>query len=242
MGVNKSIDAVLGQTFLILQGSISAAPELKGRLEQVSFTEAALGDGYDLYVAAGGQIITAFGERGQQLKATQDVNTARDLLDSQYSTLAQICKTIYQNQPDVLATLDLQTRYETPPATPEQPTPDPKPVQPSRAQAEVIGRAKRLYSGIIAQPELVTQLTPIGYPLVRLQKELADVTALENADVDQEREKGEAKGAKARQREALGKLRDWTRRFTGIVVPALSDRPDLLAQLGLKPKGRPRKA
>lgn len=46
-------------------------------------------------------------------------------------------------------------------------------------------------------------------------------------------------GAKAQQREALTKLRAWVRRFTGIVVPALSDRPDLLAQLGLKPKGRP---
>lgn len=242
MSAKQSIDSELERARLLLQGSISAAADLKGRLEQVGFTEAALGDGHDLYVAAGGQIITAFAEHGQQLKATSDVGAARDLLDSQYSSLAQICKAVFVDQPDVLATLDLQTRYETPPATPEQPTPDPKPVQPSRAQAEVIGRAKRLYSGIIAQPELVTQLTPIGYPLVRLQKELADVTALENADVDQEREKGEAKGAKARQREALGKLRDWTRRFTGIVVPALSDRPDLLAQLGLKPKGRPRKA
>ena len=242
MGAKRSIDSELERSRVLLQGSISAAPDLKGRLEQVGYTEAALGDGYDLYVAAGGQIITVYAERGQQIKSTLDVNAARDLLDSQYSMLAQICKTIFADQPDVLATLDLQTRYETPPATPQQPNPAPQPVQPSQAQAEVIGRAKRLYSGIIAQPEWVAQLTAVGYPLVRLQKELADVTALENVDVEQEREKGEAKGAKARQREALTKLRAWTRRFTGIVVPALSDRPDLLAQLGLKPKGRPRQA
>ena len=36
---------------------------------------------------------------------------------------------------------------------------------------------------------------------------------------------------------ALTALNDWVHRFTGIVVPALSDRPDLLSMLGLKPRG-----
>jgi hypothetical protein len=94
-----------------------------------------------------------------------------------------------------------------------------------------------LYEGIIAQPALVTQLTPVGYPAVRLQKELADVTALESADVVQEREKGEAKGAKAQQKAALQALNEWVHRFNGIVIPALSDCPDLLSMLGLKARG-----
>jgi hypothetical protein len=242
MGAKKSIDSELGQTFLILQGSIAAGPELKARLTAVGYTEAVLNAGYALHVAAGGQLINAFAEHGQQLKSTLDLNALRDTLDRQYSLLAQISKTVFTAQPDVLATLGLQTRYATPAAVDGQSPPDPKPVQPSQAQAEVIGRARRLYAGIIAQPDWVAQLAPVGYTLVRLQKELDDVTALENADVEQEREKGEVRGAKAKQTAALVELRAWVRRFTGIVIPALSDRPDLLSQLGLKPKGRPRKA
>ena len=43
---------------------------------------------------------------------------------------------------------------------------------------------------------------------------------------------GEAKGAKAQQKAALQALNEWVHRFNGIVVPTLSDRPDLLSMLG----------
>jgi hypothetical protein len=39
------------------------------------------------------------------------------------------------------------------------------------------------------------------------------------------------------QKAALTQLNDWVSRFSGIVVPALKDRPDLLAKMGLKPRG-----
>ena len=47
----------------------------------------------------------------------------------------------------------------------------------------------------------------------------------------------EAKGSTAAQKAALTDLKAWVSRFTGIVVPALKDRSDLLAKLGLKPRG-----
>ncbi len=49
--------------------------------------------------------------------------------------------------------------------------------------------------------------------------------------------KAEAKGSTAAQKAALTELKAWVSRFTGVVVPALKDRPDLLAKLGLKPRG-----
>ena len=237
MGEKTSIDAQLGAAKLILEGGMKAVPELKARLAAVSYDEAALTTGYDLYVAAGGQRITAYTEHGQQLGATIDLNLLRDKVEHQYSTLAQISKTVFEQEVDVLAALGLQRHKSTGPASDDPNAPAKKPARPSDAQAALVGRAKQLYGGIIAQPDLVTQLTPVGYPAERLQQELDDVTALENADVAQEREKGEAKGAKAQQKAALTALNDWVHRFTGIVVPALSDRPDLLAMLGLKPRG-----
>jgi hypothetical protein len=237
MGLNKSINAFLGQTYLILNGSITAGPDLKARLDEIGFTAPALTVAHTLYVAAGGQVITAFTEHGEQLKATLDLAGVRNTLDHQYSTLAQISKTVFMDQPAVLAALDLQTHYVAAPAPGDPNATVMKAARPSETQVEAVGRAKQLYDGLLAQPALIAQLTPVGYTADRLQQERAVVTALENADVAQEREKGEATGAKAQQKAALAQLKAWVRRFTGIVVPALSDRPDLLAMLGLKPRG-----
>jgi len=77
----------------------------------------------------------------------------------------------------------------------------------------------------------------VGYPQTRLTAELADLQSLEEADTKQESEKAEAKGATAAQAVALTDLTAWVSRFSGIVVPALKDRPDLLAKMGLKPRG-----
>jgi hypothetical protein len=49
--------------------------------------------------------------------------------------------------------------------------------------------------------------------------------------------RGEARGSTADQKARLAELNEWVSRFKGIVVPALKDRPDLLAKLGLKPRG-----
>ena len=237
MSEKTTIDAQLDEAQLILEGGIKAGPELKARLAAVSYDEAALTVGYDLFVGAGGQRIAAFAEHGQQLGATANLNLLRDKVEHQVSTLAQISKTVFEKQVDVLATLGLQGHKVTVPDSKDPNATVKKAARPSEAQAALIGRAKQLYGGIIAQPALVTQLTPVGYTVVRLQQELADVTALESADVVQEREKGEAKGAKAKQKAALQELNAWVHRFTGIVVPALSDRPDLLSMLGLKARG-----
>ena len=70
-----------------------------------------------------------------------------------------------------------------------------------------------------------------------MQQELNDVTALGNADAVQEREKGEATASTVDQKAALKEMKDWIRRFRGIVVPALKDKPQYLTALGLKPRG-----
>lgn len=123
------------------------------------------------------------------------------------------------------------------PQPPEDPEKPPKPRRPSRAQAEFLDRARGLYQGAIKDAALAVELATVGYPLTRLQAELADVSAVEAADVAQESEKAERKGGTAAQRAALTTLNEWVSRFTGIVVPALKDRPDLLAKMGLKPRG-----
>jgi hypothetical protein len=107
----------------------------------------------------------------------------------------------------------------------------------SEAQAAFFDRARILYTNAQNDPAIAAELATVGYPATRLAAEQADLQALEDADIKQEVEKAEAKGGTAAQKAALTELNAWVSRFTGIVVPALKDRPDLLAKLGLKPRG-----
>ena len=59
---------------------------------------------------------------------------------------------------------------------------------------------------------------------------------IDNGKSLQEIEKAGAKGSTAAQKAALTQLNEWVSRFKGIVVPALKDRPDLLAKMGFKPR------
>lgn len=105
------------------------------------------------------------------------------------------------------------------------------------SQAAFFDRARILYNNALNDPAIAAELVTVGYPQTRLTAELTDLQSLEDADTKQEIEKAEAKGSAAAQKAALTELKAWVSRFTGIVVPALKDRPDLLAKMGLKPRG-----
>jgi len=107
----------------------------------------------------------------------------------------------------------------------------------SQAQAAFFDRARVLYSNALKTPEIAAELATVGYPQTRLTEELNDLTALEDADTKQEAEKAEAKASTAAQKAALTELNAWVSRFSNIVIPALKDRPDFLAKMGLKPRG-----
>ena len=135
-----------------------------------------------------------------------------------------------------LTTLRLNDPKPPMPERPDDGEKPPRPRRPGRSQAAFLDRAKGLYQGAINDPALAAELATVGYPLTRLQAELADVSAVETADVTQEGEKAERKGGTSAQRTALKALDEWVSRFTGIVVPGPRDRPDLLAKMGLKPR------
>jgi hypothetical protein len=231
----------------ILDGAAEGGPDLAARLTQVGYTTAALSAGRTLYENAGGARTTAFAERGDQQGATATVNALRQKVESQYKTLAQIATTVFKDNPDAIKTLGLndgqlaQPRQSATTAA-ATPAPEGEPAQPptprlSEAQAAFFDRARILYTNAQKDPAIAAELATVGYPATRLAAEQADLQALEDADIKQEVEKAEAKGSTAAQKAALTELGAWVSRFTGIVVPALKDRPDLLAKLGLKPRG-----
>lgn len=233
----QTIADQLERARIILQGARNGDTELQTRLAAVGYTTEALTAGYRLYEAAGGARIDAFAERGDQKGATATLNDLREKAEGQYKTLAQIANTVFAADPDARRTLGLDVITPAVPRVPPVEGEPPAPPRNSKAQAVFLDQARVLYQGALAQPALVTALTAVGYPATRLEAELADITALEAADIQQEAQKAEAKAGTAAQKAALTELNAWVKRFTGIVVPALKDRPNLLDKLGLKTRG-----
>ena len=242
MGAKNSIAEQLEKARQILDGARNGEPDLTARLTQVGYDAAALSAGRTLYLKAGGARTTAFSERGDQVGATATLNALRQKVEGQYKTLEQIATTIFKDNPDATKTLGLNDGQRAQPHTPATPNPEGGPVKPptprlSDAQAAFFDRARILYTNAQKDPAIAAELAQVGYPLTRLAAEQADLQALEDADIQQESEKAEARGSTAAQKAALTELNAWISRFTGIVVPALKDRPELLAKMGLKPRG-----
>ncbi len=238
----QTIAVQLEKARVILDGVKEGGADMTTRLTAVGYTAQALTAGRTLYENAGGARVNVFAERGDQKGATANVIALRQQVESQYSTLAQIAGTVFKDDPDAYKTLGLGDGQMARPRNPAPPPPDGGPVAPpaprlSEAQAAFFDRARVLYTNALNMPEIASALDTVGYSQTRLTKELTDLKALEDADTIQEAEKAEARASTAAQRAALALLNEWVSRFSNIVVPALKDRPDLLAKLGLKPRG-----
>jgi len=235
----QTIAAQLESARVIIEGALAGDATLTARLTQVGYNNAALGAAQALLNSFGDSRVNAYAQRGDQRGATDTLDALRQKVDAQYSTLAQIAKTIFADNADALTTLGLllpkaPTLHNSTEAASDGPKASPRP---SEAQSAVLDRCRLLYRGALAQATLLTELAKVGYTEARLETEWEDVEALEKADLTQESEKSEVRGSTADQKAKLAELNEWVSRFKGIVVPALKDRPDLLAKLGLKPRG-----
>ena len=239
MGNDRSKAVELEEARHKLESAMSASPAIKARLETLSYGDTALQAGYVLYKDAGGADIAVFRQSGEQQGATLDVNLLRSQVESQAGTFGRIANAAFAD--DIVA-LTALGRHEPKPPTPapvegEEPPAD---ARPSQSQAAFLRRTHRLYEGALGDPAFLAVLSGVGYTEVRLRKELADVTALEAADIEQEREKGETAGSHTAEKTARAALKVWLKRYTAIVTAGLKDEPDWLRELTLKPIGRPR--
>jgi hypothetical protein len=242
MGSSTSKNAEMEKARAMLESAQAATGALKARLEQLGFNTTKLQEGHQLYIDAGGVALAVFAKLGDQEAATKAVNALRAKTEDQVHTLTRIAKQVFSDDVDALVTLGLRDSAPTPktggptPETPE-PTNPPKASRPSRAQAAFLAQAHRLYDGALADEGFVTKLATVGYTRERLAAELADVTALEAADITQEGQKGGLKGNRLAQQKARTDLKAWLKRYSGIVTAGMKDHPEWLTTLTLKARG-----
>lgn len=95
-----------------------------------------------------------------------------------------------------------------------------------------------LYQSLLDDQALLAAMAAVCYPQAQLEAELADARALEQAIANQQGQTARTKTRAVKRTESLATFKAWTRPFNGIAVPALYDRPDLLARIGLNPRWR----
>lgn len=243
---NFSIPARLERARLILSAATSNI-ELQDRLIQLGYDADALQSGQHLYEECLAARAATHSTRGDKRGSTATASKLQERVDAQCKTLRRIARTIFKDDIDAQQTLGLQVRGRagTAPTAVATPTAD-IPEDPakrtrrqsSKSRAAFLDNARVLYNNALTHPEILAELEKVGYPRARLERERADLFALETADATQEQHKATSKATTIQQRARLAELQAWVARFTGIVVPALHDRPDLLQMMSLGKKSR----
>ena len=90
----------------------------------------------------------------------------------------------------------------------------------------------RFYQNLIADTELVAALSTYGYTTEKLQSEKALVDAVRDANMVQEKEKGEAQDATEKRDARVDEMDRWMADFKSIAQIALADNPQWLDKLG----------
>lgn len=96
-------------------------------------------------------------------------------------------------------------------------------------------QAKCFYQNLLdpQNADLLREISEFSYNADKLNAELAQVIAVGDADLEQEREKGEAQEATQKQDAKLTELRAWLAKHKPIAEVALADYPQWLEKLGL---------
>ncbi|WP_412061756.1 hypothetical protein [Rubrivirga sp. IMCC45206] len=161
-------------------------------------------------------VIDASGKKGAEAadsrKATGQAQDAAATLRKRFGRHRDRLRTVHKSGSDGYSALKLSGRV---PGDREQ----------------MVEAARHLYATLEGRPELAEKVRGLTPAVVAESQAL--VLASQGAATTQDREQGEAKTASNTYKDAVADLRDHAGEMAGVAEDALSDRPDLLAKLGL---------
>ena len=196
--------------------------ELAQRLTQLGYSADALAVGQRLYAACAAAHASTLTLRNDKSHATETAQVLQDRVWCSYSRLINTARAVFAQDSEAFAALGLATAAS----------------KARRTRSELLGRARTLYQSLLDDQALLAAIAEVGYPQAQLEAELADAHALEQAIANQQGQIARTKARAVKRAESLAAFKAWMRRFNGIAVPALYDRPDLLARIGLNPRWR----
>ena len=213
MTIDRSIDTFLSEAQVAIDNALNN-PQILEHLKDFGYNNSRIQQGKKLYnIAAAAQLAQTM-ESGDQISATDSVKATWATAKKTYIRLIKISRIAFKRSSGVATQLDLGGKRK-------------------ESLSGWLAQANQFYANALANKTILSGFKEFGITEQKLKAGLAEVKAVEAANLAQEKEKGEAQAATQKRDAAMDELQDWLSDYLGIAKIALEENPQLLEGLGI---------
>ncbi len=213
MPIDRSIDTLLSDAQLAIDNALNN-PKVLEYLSDFGYTKAKIQQGKQLYSAAAAAQLAQQAEAGGQISATTDVNEAWETAKKSYMRFLKVARVAFKRNSGVATQLDLGGTRK-------------------KSLSGWMAQAQQFYKNALGDQVVLSELKEFGITEPKLKAGLAELAVIEQANLVQEKEKGEAQAATEKRDAALDELQDWLSDYLAIAKVALEEEPQLLEGMGV---------
>ena len=210
---SQSIDTLLSQAQLAIDNALTT-PDILTALSDYGYTRTRIEQGKKHYNQAAAAQLAQTTAAGEQISATATVNAAWETAKKSYIRFVKVARIAFKRNPGIITQLALSGERK-------------------RTLSGWSAQATQFYNNALSNKEILSGLQEFGITEKKIKAGLADLKAIEAANLIQEKEKGEAQAATQKRDAALDELQDWMSDFRAIAKIALEDDPQRLESLGI---------
>ena len=207
------IDTMLNDAQVAIENALNN-PEILSALKDFGYTTARIQKGKALYNAAAAAQLAQTAEAGEQIAATATVQDVWETAKKSYMRFLKIARIAFKRNAGISTQLDLSGTRK-------------------RTLSGWLAQANQFYANALTNKTVLNGLKEFGTTEQKLKAGLAEVKAVEVANLAQEKEKGEAQAATQKRDAAIDELQDWLSDYLAIAKIALEENPQLLEGLGV---------
>jgi len=213
MPIDRSINTLLSQAQLAIDNALNN-PKILEYLADFGYTKAKIQQGKQLYKTAAAAQLTQQNEAGGQISATTVVNEAWEAAKKTYMRFLKVARVAFKRNSGVATQLDLSGTRK-------------------KSLSGWLAQANQFYQNALGDKAILLALKEFGITEQKLKAGLAELAVIEQANLLQEKEKGEAQAATQKRDAALDELQDWLSDYLAIAKVALEEEAQLLEGLGI---------
>lgn len=154
-------------------------------------------------------------EYGEQYEASEKVQKAWDEADKEYMKTVKVARIALKDDVKAQTSLMLSGKRKA-------------------TLSGWIEQADAFYSNLTKDTALMNKMSAFGYSTAKLNTEYALVKKVKDANLEHEKEKGDAQDATQKRDIKIEELDAWMSDFKGIAYVALDENPQWLEKLGYK--------
>jgi hypothetical protein len=213
MPLNESFESFFNRAQVTIDNALQL-PKIQNYLQEYGYTLEKLRQGKVLYETAFKLQQQQRREYGEQIAATETLNKLWETAQASYMKCVKIARVAFKNNAGIATELDLNGIRK-------------------RTISGWLLQVQQFYNNALANPQILASLAEYGITEEKLKFCLAEVEAVAQANLVQEKEKGDAQNATKTRDKAVDELDDWLSDFIAIAKIALEAEPQLLESLGI---------